>query len=227
MTKTLRDIFMAVMVWNMKYMTRYLGFIARPIVRIVAANEIIACGLKSEQGQNNIIYTPYPDRNDYSFMVKETNWKKTLAVTTNNFSGELVLQVSLPEITDGKVIRIRAKQNKRHLYSPKITVKPTTQYSNNLINIQKTQNGLKIMWNKCETFKPMIYFLALQTNNINLTGIYTREHQWEYPKVLKASLNVGPKHPINLQQGQKYTIKILIIDYDGWVPIVALKDFIY
>lgn len=212
----------------MKHMTRYLGFIARPIVKLVADNEIIACGLKSEQGQNNIIYTPYPGRDEYNFLLKQKSWQKTLAITTNNFSGELVRQVSLPDVKEGNIIRVKAKQKKRNLYSPKIIVKQTTQYRDDLIDTQNTEKGLKIMWNRCETFKPMIYFLVIEDDKKNnLVGIYTREHYWEYPKTKKASLNVGSKHPIELEKGQKYTIKIVVVDYDGWTPVVALKDFVY
>lgn len=219
---------MAILVWNMKWMTRYFGFIAHPIIKLVAANEIIACGLKSEPGQNNIIYTPYPNRDKYTFLVKNKSWDKTLGITTNNFSGQLVHQVSLPEVKDGNIIRVKAKQKKRNLYSPKITVKQSTQYRDDLIDIQKTVNGLKIAWNKCETFHPMIYFLVMEDENKhNIAGIYTREHQWEYPKTNKASLNVGAQHPINLGKGLKYNIKIVVVDYDGWAPVVALKNFVY
>ena len=226
--RKLYHILMRFMVFNMKYMTHYLGFIARPIIKLVAANEIIACGLKSEQGQNNVIYTPYPNRDEYNFMVKEKTWQKTLAITTNNFSGGLVLQISLPAVQDGNMIRVKAKQKNRNLYSPKITVKQTTQYRDDLIDIQKTSNGLKIMWNKCETFKPMIYFLVMEDENKNnIAGIYTREHQWKYPKTKKASLNVGPQQPKNLEKGHKYNIKIVVVDYDGWAPVVARKVFLY
>lgn len=219
---------MAFMVWNMKYMTHYFGFIARPVVKLVAANEIIACGLKSEQGQNNIIYTPYPGRDDYSFIVKAKTWQKTLAITTNNFSGQLVRQVSLPEIKDGSIIRVKAKQKKRNLYSPKITVKQSTQYRDDLIDTENTEKGLKITWNKCETFKPMLYFLVIEDDKKNnLVGIYTREHRWEYPKIKKASLNVGSIQPINLKRGRKYTIKVVVVDYDGWVPVVVFKKLVY
>jgi len=227
MLKKFKNLFMRLMVWNMKWMTRYLGFIARPIIKLVAANEIIACGLKSPQGDNNIIYTPYPGRDDYNFLIKKNIWQPTLAITTNNFSGELVRQVSLPEVTEGNVIRVKARQKNRSLYSPKITVKPNTQYRDDLIDIEKTKQGLKIVWNKCETYKPMIYFLVLQSKTINLAGIYTREYKWEYPKIKQASLNVGSDQPIILKKGEYYQIKVVVVDYDGWAPVVATKEFTY
>ena len=143
---------MAVLVWNMKYMTRYLGFIARPIVKIVADNEIIACGLKSEQGQNNIIYTPYPNRDNYNFLVypvrkelsngvKEKTWQKTLAITTNNFSGELVQQVSLPDVKNGNIVRGKEKKKKRRREEKRRKGKKKKKERGGGSGIEKTEKG--------------------------------------------------------------------------------------
>lgn len=79
-----------------------------------------------------------------------------------------------------------------------------------------------------EQFDPMIYFLTVEDEQGRaLSGIYTRENFWEYPFVKKASLSIGGSDPMPLQKDKRYTVKLTIVDFDGWVSCIAKKVFTY
>ena len=66
----LKYIILRIMVWKMKWMTRYLGFIARPLISIYGDNEVIACGLRDLSGKVHIIYTPDEVKKEYGVLLK-------------------------------------------------------------------------------------------------------------------------------------------------------------
>jgi len=109
----LKHAFLKSLVWNMRWMTRYVGFIARPFVQWYADQEIIACGLRSEKGDVCIIYSPMPGRLDHSFFKKEgARWSVVSVFPTNNFSGDMVHQVILPNAKIGEDYIVRAQKKK-------------------------------------------------------------------------------------------------------------------
>ena len=228
----IKCIVMRFMVWNMQWMTRYVGFIARPFIAWYADREVIACGLRSKNGEVCIIYSPTPDRINHSFFKKETNqWLIVDVLQANNFSGNLVRQVVLPnaKIGDIYIVRVRKGNTGSTLCSPKITVKERTQSYPDLIEVTSLSNGKAyISWRNGEQFDPMIYFLTVEDEQGRaLSGIYTREFFWEYPCIKKASLSIGGSNPILLQKDKQYTVKLTIVDFDGWVSCIAKKVFTY
>lgn len=231
-----KHLLMRLMVFNMKWMTRYLGFIALPIVKLVADNEIIACGIKSQNNEINIIYTPTPDRLDHffykykkEFKKQHTGWEKTLAISTVDFSQQLVHQATLPTAKIGDVYKVKAQKvdSKRQVSSPNILIKNQTIYDPNLVQIKTLPQGqAEISWKKAKLPQAMIYFLVVEDNSgQNICGIYTRETFWTYPLIKKASYYVGNPHPPLLQKGRKYTVKLVVVDFDGWTPYLAQKTF--
>jgi len=226
----IKHLFLRMLVWNMRWMTRYFGFIARPFVAWYANQEVIACGLRSENGDVCIIYTSTPERIEHRFFKKEKKWVPIRAITTNNFSGNLVHQVILPDaqLSDVCIVEAKKKNKKRTLHSPTITVKEKT-YPADLIEIQHLLDGrVYISWVGGENFDPMIYFLVVEDEKGNmLSGIYTREHFWNYPSIKEASLSVGRNDPPRLQVNKHYTVKLAIVDFDGWVGCISKKVFKY
>ena len=53
----IRHILLKFVVWNMRWMTRYLGFLARPVVSWMADREVIACGFRDTDGGVRIIFS--------------------------------------------------------------------------------------------------------------------------------------------------------------------------
>jgi len=143
----------------------------------------------------------------------------------------MVHQVVLPNAKIGEdyIVRAHKKNKSRTLRSPKITVKESTYSSPDLIEVQPLPNGgAYISWKKGEKFNPMIYFLAVENaKGESLVGIYTRESFWQYPLIQKASLSVRSNNPVSLQKNKKYTAKLTIVDFDGWVSCIGNKTFAY
>ncbi|GMA62180.1 hypothetical protein NZD89_20765 [Alicyclobacillus fastidiosus] len=192
--------FMRVMVWNMRWMTRYAGFIARPIVRVYGNNEIIACGLRNEDNSVAIIYTPKTGHRNHEVLLREgRQWVHETSNTMENFSGSVVSRLSLPRAQNGmryKMVGVTA--NGRRLSSPAITVKPATIYDSTLLEIEATTpRNVLFAWPRAETHDPMIYFLAVEdeTGKNTHVAIYTRETFWCYPKT---KTHRTPWAPLNL-----------------------------
>lgn len=228
----LKHAVLKILVWNMRWMTRYLGFIARPFVKWYADQEVIACALRSEKDDIQIMYSPMPGRFDHSFLKKEKRkWETVNAFPTDNFSGDLVLQVILPDAKKGEVYVVRAQKgnNGRTVYSPKITIKERTHLAPGLIEVNSLPNGRAcISWKKGEMFDPMIYFFTLENDRgETLVGIYTRDNTWIYPFIKRASLSIGKTDPTPLQKNKQYTAKLTIVDFDGWVSCIGKKVFTY
>ena len=223
---------MRFMVWNMRFMTRHVGFIARPIVAWYANQEVIACGLRSKNGEVCVLYTPAWDSVEHRFFKKEKKERIAVrAIATESFSGNLVHQKILPDANLHEVYIVEAKRkNKRRIVrSPAITVKEKTQYEPDLIEIKRSPGGtIQISWEQGERFDPMIYFLVIENDKGDtLAGIYTREYFWNYPFVKEASLSVGIVNPAPLQKDMHYTIKLAVIDFNGWVQCISEKVFTY
>lgn len=228
----LKHFFLRILVWNMQWMTQYLGFIARPFIAWYANQEVIACGLRLENGDVCIIYTPTSERTKHRFFKKEQkNWIAVRATTTKNFSGELVHQTILPDaqLDEVYIVKTQKKNKRRVLRSPPIIVKEKTYLKADLIEINTLQGGrVHISWAQGEQYDPMIYFLVVEDDQGNtLAGIYTQEHYWCYPATKRASLSVGRNDPPQLQKNKEHTVKLVIVDFDGWAVCVSKKIFTY
>lgn len=222
--------FMRVMVWNMRWMTRYAGFIARPIVRIYGNNEIIACGLRNEDNSVAVIYTPKTGHRDHAVLLREgRQWMHETSTPMENFSGSVVSRLSVPQAQNGmryKMVGVTA--NGRRLSSPTITVKPTTINDPTLLEIESTtRRNVRFAWPRAETHDPMLYFLTVESETGENThvAIYTRETFWCYPKINTASYSVGPASPLPLDPDKRYVVKLILVDYDGWVSHMAVRTF--
>ncbi|MCH8748152.1 hypothetical protein IH781_00215 [Patescibacteria group bacterium] len=219
-----------ILVWNMRWMTLHVGFVARPFIVWYSEREVIACGLRATGGDVRIIYSMLPSRCQHTFTKRDTTgqWLPGRAEPTANFSGELVHQVTLPNAQLGDIYRVNAelKNSGRLIQSPTITVKPATARTN-ILTVQMLPHGqAKFMWPAGEQFDPMVYFLALEDNAGNsLAGVYTRDTSWTYPITKQASLSLGPIDPSPLEPRQSYTAKLVIVDFDGWVSNIAERQF--
>ena len=216
------------MVWNMRWMTRYIGFVARPIVRLYAAQEVIACGLREKSGDVSVIYTPWQGRKNHHAVVWEREmWKLSQMIPMENFS-EVVLRNLLPNAHVGEKYRILAENSRgRSLHSPDITIKEHTTRDDTLMRVSAHTNGsVEFKWKDAHTHDPLIYFLVVEDERKNThSAIYTREQFWVYPKIKRASLSVGPVVVPNLDSTKTYVAKLLLVDFDGWVSHIAQQKF--
>jgi hypothetical protein len=136
--RAVHHFFMRVMVWNMRWMTRYVGFIAHPIVRIYGNNEIIACGLRDANDNVAIIYTPRTGHREHGVVLRKgRRWVTAPSKTAKNFSGSVVRCLEMPGAENGALYRmVGAKASGSRLSSPTITVKPSTVYDPALLDIR-------------------------------------------------------------------------------------------
>lgn len=226
-----KHIFLRVMMYHMRWMTRYFGIITRPLVSWYASQEVIACGLRSKSGEVRIIYTPEKNRHAHTFVKKNVRrWDKTHAKSIDDFSKNLVKQIALPEAKIGETHRVYARKinTNRQLHSPNIIVKESTNTSTDVLKIHpKSDGSVYISWEKAKQYDPMLYFLAIEpVGEDAIAGIYTRETFWEYPYTKKASLTIGNKKPAYLEKNKQYAVKFIALDYDGWVPYFEEKVFV-
>ena len=218
-------------VWNMRWMTRYLGFLARPVVSWMAGREVIACGFRDIDGGVRIIFSPGENRGDHWF-VRQTvrGWEKVPADPLKNFSGDIVRQVIVPSAHVGEVFRVRAgRATDIVVNSPRITVKEETRFDPDLINLKILPGGiLRFSWSENRQADTLIHFLVVEDSEGKcLAAVYTRESSWSYPLIRKASLSIGPGEQPAFCESGSYTVKLVFIDFDGWVNAWAVKSFIY
>ena len=226
-----RHILLRFVVWNMRWMTRYLGFLARPVVSWMADREVIACGFRHTDGGVRIIFSPGKNKGDHWF-VRQTvrGWEEVPADPVKNFSGDIVRQVIVPLAQLGETFRVRVNtETGVTVNSPRITVKEETRFNPDLINIQVLPGAvLRISWSESRQADTMLHFLVVEDSEGKcLAAVYTRESSWSYPFIRKASLSIGPGDPPGLSESGSYTVKLVYVDFDGWVSAMAVKSFIY
>lgn len=227
----IRHILLKFVVWNMRWMTRYLGFLARPVVSWMADREVIACGFRDTDGGVRIIFSPGENRNDHWFVRQAVRgWEEVPADPVKHFSADIVRQVIIPSAHVGEVFRVRAgRANDITVNSPRITVKEETRFEPDLINLQILPGGvLRFSWSESGLGDTMIHFLVVEDSEGKcLAAVYTRESGWSYPLIRKASLSIGPGDPQAFCESGSYTVKLVYVDFDGWVSALAVKSFIY
>jgi hypothetical protein len=226
-----RRILLRFVVWNMHWMTRYLGFLARPVVSWMAEREVIACGFRDPDGGVRIIFSPGKDRGDHWFVqLTVRGWDKVPADPVKNFSGDIVRQVIVPSAQLGEVFRVHADTATGvTVNSPRITVKEETRFDPDLINLRILPGAvLRFSWSESRQADTMLHFLVVEDSEGKcLAAVYTRESSWSYPLIRKASLSIGPGDPPGLSESGSYTVKLVYVDFDGWVSAMAVKSFIY
>jgi len=222
---------MRIAVWNMKWMTRYLAFIARPLVRLYGMHEVIACGMRGHGGAVEIIYTPHPGNHHHrlALLGKDGAWSAAEALPLPHFSGTRVTRMELLGAEEGNVCKVRAETARgRTLSSPTIYVKKTSVRSADMLSAAACDNGdVVFSWSRAERFSPMIYFLVVENGRGETNAaVYTREMSFRYPRLGTASYSVGPDNPPRFIPGEHFVAKLLVVDYDGWVSHLAERMFV-
>jgi len=227
----IRHILLKFVVWNMRWMTRYLGFLARPLVSWMADREVIACGFRDTEGGVRIIFSPGKNRGNHWFVRQAVRgWDEVPADPIQNFSGDIVRQVIVPSAQLGEVFRVQANTASGvTINSPRITVKKHTHFDPDLIRLQILPGGvLRCSWFEHKQADTMLHFLVVEDSEGKcLAAVYTRESSWSYPLIRKASLSIGPGEPPGLCESGSYTVKLVFVDFDGWVSALAVKSFRY
>jgi hypothetical protein len=89
-------------------------------------------------------------------------------------------------------------------------------------------SAIHFTWKKNGQANTMIHFLTVEDPQGKcLAAVYTRELTWRYPLIRKASLSIGPDEPPSLVESACYTVKLIFVDFDGWVSAIAEKSFVY
>jgi hypothetical protein len=220
---------MRLMVWNMRWMTRRVGFIARPIVRAYAGLEVIACGLRESNARVAVIYTAAHGRTGHHVRVYDRRrWRPIDSTQAEDFSGPVVRRVLVPTAAIGERYRMCATTRLgRRVSSPTITVKEETVHDPAPLAVTLSSDGsVKFSWAATDVYDPMIYFLAVEdARGVNKAAVYTREVSWTYPRTEAASLSLGPSRPPRLPRGETHTAKLVAVDYQGWVSHLAEQSF--
>jgi hypothetical protein len=220
---------MRFMVWNMRWMTRHAGFVARPIIRAYAGLEVIACGLRQTDADVAIIYTAAHGRTGHHVRVYDRRrWRPTEAVEMEDFSGSVVRRMLIPTARVGQRYRMFATTRLgRSVSSPTITVKEQTIHDPAPLTVTPSSDGsVTFSWAAVDAHDPMIYFLAVENaGGVNKVAVYTRELSWTYPRTETASLSLGPAPPPRLSRGEALTATLIAVDYEGWVSCLAERSF--
>lgn len=228
--KRVKKLILRFLIFVMRIMTRHAGVVSRPIVKWYADKEIIACGYRTMRGAVGVIYSLVKQRENYYIVVKKGLWwEKCISISGENFSGNGVKVKLVPEIENHKIIQVHAHDlnTKNIVKSPKITVKDKTVYDTNLLKITaENVSCIHFSWESAEQYDPLLYFLTVaDSNNKTWIAIYTRETSWSFPKFKTASLTIGPHDGDTLEQGSRYVAKLIVVDYDGWVPLISERSF--
>ena len=214
------------MVAVMRVMTRYAGFMARPLIQWYADREIIACGYRTTEDEVKVMYFSAQQRRDHYIVKKhKLRWRDHASIKAENFSGSGVKTKLVQPLENRKVIQIRAPDvNKKKIFkSPKITIKADTKYDAQLLKITVTNAAqIHFSWQLAEQYQPMLYFLTVaDDNDQTCIAIYTRETFWNFPKFKTASLTLSSEEIQTLKKNTQYMAKVVVVDFDGWVPAIS------
>ena len=201
----------------------------RRFVRYVAVNEVIACGLMDERNQLIVIFSPQMQREHRIGLWKEEQFNERPTGDPGPFIGQLVLKARTLDAKQGEVFRVLAKHKAKdkQVHSPNIVMKMRTDYRDELLICQKTPAGFLWTWEKIPAeYEAMLYFLGFEDQDgEGRIGIYTRELHFTYPGKKEGILFLNGQNP-ELDEGKEYRITLVVVDYNGWVPMVARGSFI-
>lgn len=225
----LRRYFLRIVTGTLRLAAGPLGFLVRPMVRWVARHELIACGFRTRSGEVRIIYSPMDGHRRYVVVCRtERAWSQRPSVELTDFAPSLVRQIGVPSTRIGEEYRLFGLSGiSNTLQSPSIAIKEATRWSKNLLRIEPRNGGaVCISWDRVDTWSSMLYFLVVQeAGGSPLCGVYTRELSWCYPHVQKALLSIGKSSPPPLAAGAAYEATLVVVDFEGWVPLVASANF--
>lgn len=227
----IKYIWLHTLVFAMKYMMRYVPFVARPIVYLHAKQEVLACGLRDiHTGNVSIIYTPQNIERTYLYYKKENVWKEIEIKDEPDFSHGLVKKVLITHAFLGDMYIVRGLNihNKTVASSPSITIKERTVVDNTFLNVFPHSGGtIMFNWKKAKIKNTMIYFLILENadNNKGIISVYSVENSWKFPYFKKVLLTIGKKDTTVLKRRTKYKATLFLVDFDGWVSHMAVKEF--
>ena len=226
----MKKLILRFLVFAMRIMTRHVGIISRPLVKWYANREIIACGYRRKEGKVGVIYSLVKQRKEHYIAVKQIlRWKEHVSVDGEDFSGNGIKVKLVPEIGNRQIIQVRAHRlNTRSIIkSRRITVKERTKYDATILKITVTEAArIHFSWELAEEYDPMLYFLTVaDNNNKTCIAIYTRETFWSFPKFKTASLTIGRSDTDTLKRGSRYAAKLVVVDFDGWVPVISEQSF--
>ena len=214
------------MVEVMRIMTRYAGFIARPLVAAYAAREVISCGLRGPDGSVRVIFTPRDDRKNHRVVRRDNDGTSQPMATevVEPFSDPAVQQYLVPEARLGDTLIVLADQEGRRqpVSSPDIVVKHESPRDAGLLGMatSRVSGCLELRWPDAFRYDAMLFFLAVECDQRTASGIYTRELSWRYPRSRGASLTVTPPAP-PVRVGHGYHASLVIVDYNGWVSAIG------
>lgn len=213
------------LMWNMRWMTRYVGFVARPFARFYAGQEVLACGIRDDSGLH-IIYIEKYGESDYTFSKNSNTWHDIEWKEENDFAAGLVRDISVGGASLGELYRVCAeKKSGRVICSPSITIKGDTADISDSLQVSRQGGKVKFDWLEAEKHKSMVYFLSIEGNEETFAAIYTKETTWTYSYLKSASLSLGPENPRPIEDKVEYLVKLILIDFDGWVSHKAEKTF--
>ena len=213
------------LMWNMRWMTRYIGFVARPFARFYASQEVLACGIRDDAGIHIIYIHKYGER-DYTYSKNSGTWNDFSWKEENDYAAGLVTSIGIKGASTGELYRVCArKRSGRVICSPSISIKRDTEDISEYLQVLRQGEEVQFDWPEAEHHISMVYFLSIEGNNETLAAIYTKEPNWTYSKLQRAPLSLGPENPRSIDDKETYLVKLILIDFDGWVSHKAEKTF--
>ena len=226
--QSMKKIVFYLMMVGMKWGNRIMPGLLRRLVRYVAVNEVIACGLMDKGNQPIVIYSPQMQREHRIGLWKDKQFNERPTGDSEPFIGQLVLKARTLDAKQGEVFRILAKHKAKdkQVHSPDIVMKMRTDYRDELLICQKIPTGFLWTWKKIPAeYEAMLYFLGFEDpDGDGRIGIYTRELHFTYPEKKEGILFLNGKNP-ELDNGKEYQATLVVVDYNGWVPLVAGSRF--
>ena len=215
----------------MKWLNRILPLPVRALVRYAATNEVIACGLMDETNtQAMVIYSPQMQRDHRLGVWKNGQFTERPTAAAEPFIGQMVVKTTAVKAENGEVYRILARHMSRdkQVHSPDIVMKMRTLRRNELLECTSTETGLIWSWRKIPNeYTAMLYFLGIEDHEgRSVFGVYTRERQISYPRLNEGILFLNG-YEGELSKGEEYRATLIVVDYDGWVPLVSTNVAVY
>jgi len=223
-TKTQQNILRFLM-WNMKWMTRHIGFVARPFARFYASQEVLACGIRDDSGVHIIFIEKFGER-EFTFSKMSTTWSLFDGDYEQDYAPDLVREIRLDGGLLGEYYRVCGeKKSGKAICSPSITIKAETVDISDSLSVRRQGEELIFEWPSADRFDSMVYFLTIEGNAETFAAIYTKETTWTYSNFRSAPLSLGPPNVKPIDDEQEYVVKLILIDYDGWVSHKAEGRF--
>lgn len=206
-------------------MNRIIPGPVRALLRYVAANEVIACGLMDDSDSHPIvIFSPQMQRNHRLGVRQKRRFHERRMEAPEPFIGDMVIQTKAVDAEKGDVYRVWAQHRSRskQVHSPDIVMKMQTDRRNDLLECRTTKNSMIWYWGDIPgEYRGMIYFLGIEDiDGTPMFGAYTGEKHFTYPRCHEGVLFLNGRE-VELNKGKQYRASLHLVDYDGWVPLVS------